>query len=83
MAGIVRIVGFTDVNRASMKEEVVLRKAHDEMKKYKPYSNEIKLFSQLLREKCIKLVGTSEEGPVRQVSYRPNPANASENAQNG
>ena len=53
------------------------------MKKYKPSSNEIKLFSELVREKRIKLAGhilrTSEpRGPIRQVSYKPNSANTFE-----
>ena len=63
--------------------ESVLRKANEAMKKYKPSSNEIKLFSELVREKRIKLAGhilrTSEpRGPLRQVSYKPNSASTFE-----
>ena len=36
------------MNRANTNESV-LRKANDEMKKYKPSNDEIKLFSELVR----------------------------------
>ena len=61
------------MNRAST-NDFVLRKANEEMKKYKPNSNEIKLFPELVREKRIKLAGhilrTSKEDPLRQVSQK-------------
>ena len=83
LRGMRRILGIdsTYVNRANTNESV-LRKANEEMKKYKPSRHEIKLFSELVREKRIKLAGhilrTSEEDPLRQVSYKPNSANTFE-----
>ena len=83
LRGIRRILGLdsTYVNRANT-NDLVLRKANEEMEKYKPNSNKIKLFSELVREKRIKLAGhilrTSEDDPLRQVSYKPNSANTYE-----
>ena len=70
LRGIRRILGIdsTYLNQANT-NDLVLRKTNAEMKKYKPNRNEIKLFSELVREKRIKLAGhilrSSEEDPPR------------------